>query len=123
MFKVIKTADILLLLMLIALGLGLTFASHSEELNGDIAVVSLYGEEYGIYDLNEDQTITIERGSHVNKIIIKDGFVQMVESTCKNQVCVNQGSISKGYESIVCLPNRIVIEIISEEEAYDGISR
>jgi len=38
--------------------------------------------------------------------------VSMTYSTCKNQVCVNTGAISQTRDAIVCLPNKIVVEIV-----------
>ena len=46
----------------------------------------------------------------------------MTYSDCRNQICVNDGSISQTNQSIVCLPNRVVIEITGKEEKYDAIS-
>lgn len=44
---------------------------------------------------------------------IKDGKVRVVNSTCKDKLCVKEGWIDKIGESIVCLPNRISISIAS----------
>ena len=46
-----------------------------------------------------------------NTVIIKDGIVYISNATCKNQVCVNTGKISKKGESIICLPNKVIVEI------------
>lgn len=46
-----------------------------------------------------------------NTITVKDGEVYMSDSTCKNQICVNSGKISKKGESIICLPNKVTVEI------------
>ena len=44
-------------------------------------------------------------------MIIKDGEVYMQEADCPNQICVHHAPISHKGETIVCLPNRIIIEI------------
>ncbi len=46
-----------------------------------------------------------------NTVEIKDGKVKMDYSTCKNQICVKHKHISKKGESIICLPNEVIIEI------------
>ena len=46
-----------------------------------------------------------------NTITVKDGEDYMSDSTCKNQICVNSGKISKKGESIICLPNKVTVEI------------
>ena len=47
---------------------------------------------------------------------IKAGRVRVIESTCKDKLCVKEGWIEKVGESIVCLPNRISISIVGEKE-------
>lgn len=122
MKKIVKKADIILFAILV-LGSGLLFTlSFIGSSDGAQVVIRSEGKLYGTYNLHEDQTIEVENGNHMNKIIIKDGKVQMSEASCHNQLCVNQGSISKGNQAIVCLPNRVVVEIIGGEEDYDVIS-
>lgn len=79
---------------------------------------------YGVYDLSVDQEIEImdEDGKPINKLIIKDGVADMVEAECPDLLCVHQKSISKNKESIVCLPNRVVVTVLSEETDLDGVS-
>ena len=79
---------------------------------------------YGVYDLSVDQEIEImdEDGKLINKLIIKDGFADMVEAECPDLLCVHQKAISKSKESIVCLPNRVVVTVLSEETDLDGVS-
>lgn len=57
--------------------------------------------------LSKDFTVTLD----TNTVIIKDGTVYVSHATCKNQICVNSGKISKKGESIVCLPNKVIVEI------------
>lgn len=59
---------------------------------------------YSIYDEREIKL------SH-NTVVIKNGYVFMKHSTCKNQICVKSGKKSKSRECIVCLPNKVIIEI------------
>lgn len=62
-----------------------------------------------VYNKSIDINITVDIGT--NTIKIKDGIVYMSDSDCKNQICVNTGEISKKGESIICLPNKVVVEI------------
>ena len=71
---------------------------------------------YGVYPLNEDREISIE---DKNTVIIKDGQVFMAEADCPDKLCVNSKPISSRGQSIVCLPNRIVLKIIGEETRDD----
>lgn len=62
-----------------------------------------------IYDQSIDKNASFDTGT--NTVVIKDGVVFVKEASCKNQVCVNSGKISKKGESIVCLPNKVIVEI------------
>lgn len=123
MFKMIKKADIILFIILVAAGLSLSWISASASVIGEKAVVTVDGNVYGIYSLSENQTVTVEDGDHINKITINEGTVQMSYSTCKNQVCVKDGKISKTNESIVCLPNKVMVEITGGEGDYDAVAK
>ena len=122
MFKILKKADIILFFVLLFAGIGLSVLSFSSGTTGEKVEVSLDGKLYGTYDLHKNQVIEINENNHLNKITINDGYVQMSYSDCKNQVCVNDGKISRTNQSIVCLPNRIMIKITGGKEDFDAVS-
>lgn len=47
----------------------------------------------------------------------------MSYSDCKNQICVEDGKISRTNQSIVCLPNKVVVEITGGEEEFDAVAQ
>ena len=74
--------------------------------------ITVDGEEYGVYSLEEDQVIHI---GDTNVCVIKDGYVTMTEADCPDHLCMKQKRISKKGGTIVCLPNRVVLEITGDE--------
>ncbi|QQQ92916.1 NusG domain II-containing protein [Blautia pseudococcoides] len=74
--------------------------------------ITVDGEEYGVYSLEEDQVIHI---GDTNVCVIKDGYVSMTEADCPDHLCMKQKRISKEGGTIVCLPNRVVLEITGDE--------
>lgn len=91
---------------------------------GSNIVITVDGKEYGTYSLLEEQTITIGEGDTQNVIEIKGGKAYMREASCPDQLCVDQNEISFDKESIICLPNKVVITVISDVESeLDGIIR
>ena len=123
MFHIIKKADIILFICLILIGGALSYLAFSGSSTGDLVVVKVNGEIYGKYSLTKDRIITVNRDGHTNKITIKGGKVQVSKSNCKNQVCVKQGSISSTHQSIVCIPNSVVVSIEGKDGEYDVISQ
>jgi len=57
------------------------------------------------------QTIPIETKYGYNLIEIGDEKVRVIEADCPDKIDVKQGYISNIGETIVCLPNRLIIEI------------
>jgi hypothetical protein len=89
---------------------------------GNTVLIAVDGKEFGRYALDEDKTIEINTGTQHNVVVIKDGMVSMAESDCTNQVCVHTGAISNSSQSIICLPNKVVVQIVGKEVEYDAIS-
>ena len=85
------------------------------------AIVKVNGEIQGVYSLSEDQEIEINHGTNI--LQIKNGKADMIEADCPDQLCVHQKKISMNHESIICLPNRVVVEIESSENSeYDAVT-
>ena len=81
---------------------------------GSNIVITVDGKEYGTYSLLEEQTITIFEGDKTNVIEIKEGKAYMKSASCPDHLCVEQKAVSYDKESIICLPNKVVISVISD---------
>ena len=117
----IKKADVILALALIVIGLAMSWFFSFGQAAGSELVITRGGKVFGTYSLAEDRTIEVKQDSHINKITIKNGHVSM--SFCHGQDCVQQHSISRTGESIVCLPNKVMLEIQGGKSEYDSIAR
>ena len=117
MYLSLRKADFLLFFIFIAVAALIAAVPLVRSSDGAPRVrIIAQGELAGIYPLDSDNEIEIERDGHRNVVVIKDNTVHMDYSDCKNQVCVNTGKISKAGETIVCLPNYVIVEIVSSEE-------
>lgn len=83
--------------------------------SGGNLIVQIDGEKTGSYPLDEDAEFEINGGTNLVKVA--GGKVQMVHADCPDQICVHHKEISKNNETIICLPNKIVLSIESKEEA------
>ena len=70
--------------------------------------------------------ITGEDGAW-NRVWISEDSVKMESASCPDGLCVHQGAISDGLLPIVCLPNKVQIQIVednneesSETEEFDA---
>ena len=124
--KRIRKNDIIFIVILVVLvgGVAMFFSLRPQNAGAQV-VVTVDGEEYGRYSLNEDTEVPIElEGVTTNLLIIKDGEADMTEADCPDKLCVHQKAISKNHETIVCLPNKVVVEITgSEESGFDTIAK
>ena len=73
-------------------------------------------------DLSEDEKIYEVEGYN-GPIIIKagNGKVMVEEEDSPKHLCSKQGYISKNYESIICLPNKIIVKIETKDGNIDTI--
>ena len=103
-----RKGDRIILLVLLA-AVVLTFAARSFFLIGAEKSVEIKVEDTVYYSvsLNDDRVIDLPG----NRVIIEDGKVYVKSADCKNQVCVHHAAISHPGETIVCLPNRVVITV------------
>ncbi len=87
--------------------------------------VTVNGEVYGIYELDTEQEIPIvSEGRTTNLLVISQGRADMTEADCPDKLCVHQRAISKNNETIVCLPNRVVVRVTgSEESGLDSVAK
>ena len=81
------------------------------------ARITVGGKAFATVSLDRDQVIDI--GS-TNTVTVKNGAIAVTWANCPDQYCVQRGWRSGGTD-IVCLPNRVVITFLGEQEV-DGAS-
>lgn len=112
--------DIILILFFLIIGLGTLVYIQFHGKSGAEVKVSVNNKEYGVYSLDKDQTITIGEDDWENILVIKDGKVNMTKADCPDKICVNHAAISKKGETIVCLPHKVVVEVINQGKTQSG---
>ncbi|WP_440248169.1 NusG domain II-containing protein [Catenibacterium faecis] len=40
----------------------------------------------------------------------------MISATCPDHLCIKQGTINKKGQSIICLPHKLIVEVVSGDE-------
>ena len=101
---------LILLVLLSALAL---FLFRSE---GDRVVVTLDGRTVGDYSLAEDREERIESAEGgYNILVIKDGKAYISSASCPDGICSSHRPVKMKGESIICLPNKVVVEIRNDQ--------
>lgn len=75
--------------------------------SNDMIQITVGGELFGTYSLDEEQTIEI---NDTNICEIKNGEAKMIHATCPDHLCMEQNPVDSHGGTIVCLPNKVVIE-------------
>lgn len=81
-------------------------------------------QEFAVIPLTAEKTVVVEdEGGNKNIIRVEGGEARMIEANCKDQICVNTRPARKNGQSIICLPNRVAVEVRStRENEIDGVS-
>lgn len=120
-----KKNDIILLVSMLAVLAVIVILLAITKSDGEMVVVSVDSKVVASFPLNEDRKYEIEGyDGGRNVLVIKDGVAYMSEASCPDHLCMNMGRISKVGQSVICLPNRVVIEIKGKdtEKEYDVIT-
>ena len=87
------------------------FDAVIDDINMQGADAATGKDSSNIKDTGQYQMIKIPGKVGECILVIKDGEAYMQEADCPNQICVHHSSVSHKGETIVCLPNRVIIEI------------
>ena len=105
-------------LLLFALAAYLLAGLYSRE--GSRVVIRVDKEVFGVYDLTVDKTVPVTGEGFSNILVIRDGKADMTEADCPDRICVKHRPVSRVGETIVCLPHKVVVEVIGEGDSPDG---
>lgn len=89
-----------------------------------VAAITLDGEVLDEIDLTQVQEPysfpVTGRDGLTNTVLVEPGRIRVEKADCPDQICVHQGYISDGSQPIVCLPNRLIIQIQGGGDALDA---
>jgi len=122
----LNKSDITLFLIIIAIFITSSFfLFFGSKEAGTKALVHKNGEVILEIDLTKEEA-TYELEGELGKIIVSagNGKIKVLEETSPYNLCSKQGYISKTYETIICLPNKVSIEIVADiEDIIDAVIR
>lgn len=129
-YKMIKRWDFIIVFFLILLSFLPIFIfqgvqrEREMESSINVAVISVNNKEIKRIALDEPSEpliFDVEDGDGgVNTIEVRDGKIRIKAANCTDQVCVRTGFIQKQGETIVCLPHKVIIEILSMDGSQYG---
>ena len=115
---------IALIAVIAALAAAAALWVHFRHADAVIANVYLDGECIRSIDLSrvsEPEIFTVEGEIGTNTVQVEPGRIRVSRAECPDQICVHMGWLtSEGGMPIVCLPNRLVIELADTPARVDG---
>lgn len=116
------------ILVIVLIVFSLLFAYYMATLNKNLekkyVSIQINGEEINTIEFSKDivgETYVLETEFGRNVLQFGDGEVKIIEASCPDQLCVKQGKIGQVGQLIVCLPNRLVVEIKANNAGNDDI--
>ena len=108
-------SDIKLVLVLLSISLIGIIVFKFFSKSGGSALVYHDGVLIKTIDLSINDRYVVNGDNGDVVIVVNDGKIKVDEENSPLHLCSKQGYISNTYESIVCLPNKIVINISGDE--------
>ena len=109
---------IILLAAVLALCLGLSVFLLIPGGKAQRAVIRSEGKVIATVELNVDRELTVKGENGTNVVTVRDGKIAVTDADCPDHYCMHRG-FCDGGTPIVCLPNKLVIEFLGEQE-IDG---
>ena len=75
-------------------------------------------EKISLGDVSEPYEIRLSG----NTVLVEKDGVSMKGADCPDKCCVQMGKITRSNESIICLPNKVIVEIEGKKSDVDGIA-
>ena len=104
---------IFIILLIVVVSFGINHFTNAKS----VKQIEIYvdNELYKTYDIDDEDEIKIESEEGYNVVKIHNHGAQITEASCPDKVCIHEGFITKPSESIVCLPNKVHIKIITDD--------
>lgn len=128
MFKLhtyLKKGDIFIIFIIFFISISVFLFLFTNKSNTKVCLIKHNNDIVKTIHLDENTNDTVVIDDEYKTVIsIENGNVFVEKSTCPNQVCVHTGKISNTYQSIACIPNKVLIEIIgNDDQEVDYIAK
>lgn len=115
--------DFIVTAIIFVLGGLLFILMRSKGQDGTEVVVSVDGRVVAAYSLDTDGEYELNSGSNI--LLIQNGKASITTASCPDKLCVKMKSISQLGQSIICLPNKLVVTVkdnkINNSKEYDFV--
>ena len=111
-----KKADFILIGAVLCVAGVLLLFLYGHSHTGAYVTVEVDGQVAETLPLDEDTEYLIESEHGTNTLIIEGGAARMSAADCPDKICVRHKKISQSGESIICLPHKVIVTVVSDRE-------
>lgn len=119
-----KPLDALVVLAVVLLAVGAALLAYGGRGEGDLtATVKHRGQvvaQVALNTITEEKQIPVDGTYHLIVTLTKDG-ASIAESDCPGQDCVHTGRITRAGQSIVCLPEQVIVTLEGKAPPADVV--
>ncbi|MDD2435259.1 MAG: NusG domain II-containing protein [Bacilli bacterium] len=111
--------DIKLILLITIISILIIIGYRIFEIKGSKNALVYYEDDLVLkldLSLKDEQIYYVDGYNGKVKIMTKDGKVKVDSENSPLHLCSKQGYISRSYETIVCLPNKVIIKIDNQDD-------
>lgn len=96
------------------------FVSQENSKEENVEILEWTAQEWNDIENSLQMQFTSQNEYNVqgeyNVFVCRKGSIEMLYSSCPDQICVHHTAISKTSENIICLPHKLVIQISGTED-------
>lgn len=119
-----KPLDALVVLAVLLLGVGAAWLAYGGENSGALtATVKHRGQVVARVELSslmEEKTVSIDGAYHLTVTLDRTGAA-VTDSDCPGQDCLHTGRITRAGQSIVCLPEQVIVTLEGKAPSPDVV--
>lgn len=119
-----KPLDALVVLAVLLLGVAAAWLTYGGENSGALtATVKHRGQVVArveLSSLTEEKTVSIDGAYHLTVTIDRTGAA-VTDSDCPGQDCLHTGRITRAGQSIVCLPEQVIVTLEGKAPSPDVV--
>ena len=108
-----KKRDFIFCIAVIFIAAASFFAIKLNSADADTVRITVDGRLFCEKPLDENCEIDI---NGTNTAVIENGCVYMKSASCPDKLCIRQGRAHDSSKKIVCLPNKVIIEVTKKSD-------
>lgn len=118
-----KKGDFIIFLTIIVVAITCMIPFRKIQNDNLICEISVDNKIIHSFKLNNNfkQVIEINENKKNCTIIIENNCVWFSKSNCPDKVCIKSGKLTHSNQIVACVPNKVIVKIIGNNDKIDAI--